>query len=696
MWLKRLLIIAPAVFVVALLQSYFWVPRYEAHTTSNPTRASKYIEASIGDAKLLNPVVNADTASSRIADLVFDGLLKLGPDLALAPRLATHWRVREHAFLVVDSGSALPDGTAVSGASLLEHLQQTLIAGGLPGVTRVALEPPHKKTMSLTRTDPEGEPLSVPARVRVPARIRFELDAVDQDLLTKLTGVIGTGYGSSFAAAAFVDLPADATAAAAHELDELLPLLEHNPIIDFTLREDVVFHDGHRFDAGDVEFTYGAIMNARNLSPRTSSFEPIKQLQVLGPHAVRIIYKRLFSPAIEAWTIGILPEHLLNDARLQAEAEARGLSESARAAFGLRDTEFNRQPVGTGPFRFAEWRGDEYVHLQRFEQHWEQAPVFNDYYFRVIPDLLTQEMEFRTGAIDRYGPLPHQVERLRTDSAYQSYSYPDYSFTYIGYNNRRELFQDPRVRRALGMAVNVDEIIRYVLYGEAEPMSGPYPQNTPWYDHTVAPLDYDPQAASRLLAETGWQRNADGWLEKDGRLFEFNLVTNNGNPVRKAVMTIAQAHWRKLGIKCNTQVFEWAVFLEDFINPANFDAVILGWRMSVDPDLYQIWHSSQSGYAQLNFIGYSNPAADDLIVRIRREYDADKQLALAHKLHREIALDQPYTFLFSRLSTQIYDRKIGMLDRDGQVGPLEVPPSGDPFYYFTRWVKTSVDIDADG
>ncbi len=152
-------------------------------------------------------------------------------------------------------------------------------------------------------------------------------------------------------------------------------------------------------------------------------------------------------------------------------------------------------------------------------------------------------------------------------------------------------------------------------------------------------------------------------------------------------MTIAQNGWRKIGIKCNTQLFEWAVFLQDFVNPGEFDALILGWSMGIDPDLYQIWHSSQSGPNQLNFVGYANPEADELILRIRREYDPATQQELAHRLHQLIANDQPYTFLYASLGTQVLDKKIVMVEDDGAYSKIRPTKSGSVFFYFNRWRK---------
>ena len=674
MILKRLLIIIPLVIIVALLQSYFWVPTYEKQTTGNPQRTRTYIDASIADAKILNPILNADGASSTITGYVFEGLLDLDENLNLRGRLATDWKITENAYLLVNVQKQFPDGTAVSGAELVQRITQAFDDGKFPelqGVllaTRLLPAEQHTETLTLVEKDEQGKPkpLKIEAKIEMPERVAFSLSKVDQDFFTRLKPILGEHYLEDFPYEQHITLSDPSMREKVQpQFVELLPVAEHNPVILFHLRRGVRFHDGQEFTAKDVKFTYDAIMNPKNLSPRTSDYEPIKTVELLDPYTVQIVYKRLYSPAITAWTMGILPEHLLNAQALQKEAESRGLSETAKAAFGMRDSQFNRHPVGVGPFRFVEWQGDEFIHLQRNDGYWEGRPEYAEYYFRVIPDILTQEVEFRTGAIDYYGVLPHQVARYKKDDRYQSFSSLSSSYSYIGYNVRKPLFVDKRVRRALGMAVNVDEIITYLLYGEGEQVTGPFPKEAPWYDRSVEPLPYDPDSARHLLEEVGWKMNAEGWLEKDGKIFEFNLITNNGNPQRKSIMTIAQNAWQKIGVRCNIQAFEWAVFLEDFVDKGAFDAVVLGWTTSpLDPDLYQIFHSSQTNPQQLNFVGYKSPEADELIVRIRQEYDLDRQRELAFRLHRLIADDQPYTFLYAPLSTRVLDKKIVIVERE--------------------------------
>jgi ABC-type transport system substrate-binding protein len=695
MKIKWFLILAPTVLSLALIQSYFWVPTYESQTKGNPERVHKFIEASISDAKILNPVLHSDAASGRIVDMVFEGLLDHDENLNLRGRLAEDWTITEKAYLMVNTEADFPDGSPITGKTMLNRIKGAIekerFAELKTLVEEIALLPKEERIDKKTIRGKAGKPVSLQVKLHIPERIQFSLRHVDQHFFKKLEPIIGRDYDKKAVFDKWVEIldpeQSEERDTFRPHFVEWLPVFEHQPIILFHLRKGVLFHDGHEFDAGDVKFTYEALMNPKNLSPRSSDFEPIKQIEIVDRYTVRVLYKRLFSPAINAWAIGILPEHLLNEAALEEEMTERGLSEKAQAQFGIRDSQFNRHPIGVGPFRFVEWQSDEFVHLVRNEDYWEGPPEYKEYYYRIIPDAITQEVEFRTGAIDTYSPQPHQAVRYKKDDHYQSFSSLSFAYTYIGYNHRRPLFSDKRVRRALGLAINVKEIIEYILYGEGEQITGPYPKNTQWYDPTIGPLSYNPKEAQRILNELGWEKNAEGWLEKDGKIFEFNLITNNGNLQRKAIMTIAQNNWHKLGIKCNTQVFEWAVFLQDFVNTAEFDALILGWSMGIDPDLFQIWHSSQSGPVQLNFIGYNNPEADKLIVQIRQEYDFKVQQKLTHELHRIIAEDQPYTFLYAPLSNLVLDKKIVMIEPDGQYSKIKSTKTGSVFYYFKQWRK---------
>jgi len=682
-----------------LIQSYFWVPTYEEQARGNPDRIEEFINASIGDASILNPILSADSASSEIENLVFEGLIDRDENLRFRGRVAESWTVSEDAFFFVNPAQSIPGGAESEPEAVAGYLQalrrrpESLpvpVRTALANIQAITAVPARTDTLRRKPPSADGrEPADLQIQINAPARIHLALRGVDPDLFTHLAAILGQEYFRSFQPGRHVSVtPAidqkdfDALAA------ELLPATEHNPVIEFRLRPGVKFHDGRAVTANDVKFTYHAIMDPKNLSPRVSDFEPVKDIQVVDPHTVRIVYKRLYSPAVGTWAMGLLPEHRLNAEALHAEALRTGRDP---ADFSMRQSEFNRRPVGCGAFVFREWKSDQYIALDRFPDFFEGAPNYKRYLYRIIPDLLTQEMEFYAGTIDAYGVQPYQVARLKGDPRFQHFSGTSYAYSYIGYNMRRAPFDDPRVRRALAMAINVDPIIDFVLYQQGERTTGPFLKQTEYYNHAIAPVPHDPEGALRLLAEAGWRRNADGRLEKNGQKLQFTLITNSGNDIRKSILAIAQDAWKQIGIEVRTDVVEWSVFIKERINKLDFDAVVLGWSMGIEPDLYQIWHSSQTGPHQLNFVGYRNPEADDLILRIRQEYDFDRRVGLCHRLHAIIAGDQPYTFLYVGKWTAVLDKRIVIraVDSEGRHRhqPIRPTRTGNYMFHFNQWTK---------
>jgi len=698
--IRKILIITPILVIAFLLQSYFWVPTYEQQSRGNPGRLNEYITASIGDASLLNPILSADSASSDINNLVFEGLIDYNEDLRFRGRLARSWEIYEEAFFYVNEDASFPSMGKVGADEVVELLKKAK-KGVIPSdaqtrttlenIQEIALLPPRE--LVVTRKEKEakgsGETKEITIRVNAPARIRLVLKEVDQFLFQSLSKILGEAYFSTFNGQRYVRItPEVDPSERMRYVNEVLPSTEHNPVIIFHLRSDVKFHDGHPLDAQDVKFTYEAIMNPKNLSPRIADYEPVKEVVVVDPLTVRIVYKRLYSPALGTWAMGILPEHLLNEETLKKEAIQTG---EDPGKFSMRQSRFNRHPIGSGPFVFREWKTDQYIRLNRYDGYWEGPPNYKQYVYRIVPDLLTQEMEFYAGTVDSYGVQPHQVERLRDDPTYQSFSGLQFGYTYIGYNMRREPFNDPRIRRALGMAIDVDKIIRYVLFGQGERITGPFAKQTDYYNNNIKPLPYDPQGALKLLEEVGWKRNKDGWLERNGKRFQFTLITNSGNSLRKAILTIAQDEWKQIGIDVRTDILEWAVFIKERVNKLDFDALILGWSMGIEPDLYQLWHSSQTNPYQLNFVGFKNEVADDFIIKIRQEYDHGQQVDYCHGLHEIIAKEQPYTFLYIGKWTAVLDKKIVIkeVNADGKVTYKKITPTktGNYMFYFNRWIK---------
>ncbi|MGC4094393.1 MAG: ABC transporter substrate-binding protein [Polyangiaceae bacterium] len=709
MFTRRLLLFLPIGLIALLFQSALWVPSYGKQVSANAARSTTFIQAKIGDAKYLNPVLVSDASSGEVVSRrLFEALIETDERLEIKGRLAERFELDELAYVAAIPERKLPDGRAATAQALLETLQRALDQGSLPTLTplvkamRVEAASERSFSEEVMHTTPQGkpDPYEIKGRVRVPERVELELARVTPRLFDELRAVLGADYFENYPFKSHFQLskPTDMVELEP-KLPQIFPVGEHNPRLTFYLRKNARFHDGKPLTSADVRATYLALIDGKAASPRAGSFEPVRVLNVLDPYTVEVIYKRLYAGALVDWMLEIVPEHLTSQAALEREMDERKLPPSERAGFSLRRSRFNQNPIGSGPFRFVEWRPDEYIHLTRNEDYWGKKPEYRDLYFRAIPDYVTQELELHAGAIDFYEPLPHQVARYKRDPDYQVLSGSEGYYVYIGYNLRHAMFQDVRVRRALSMAINVDDIIKYVLYGEGKRASGPYYSYTPFHDPETPLVPYDPTAAADLLATAGYKKNARGVLEKDGQELAFTLITNNGNPQRAAIMTIAQAAWLKIGVRCTTQKFEWTTFLEDFIEPNKFDAYVLGWvGGDINPDKFEIWHSSQNHPYQLNHVGYADPEADRMIEQLRQEYDRETQVRLARALHRKIAADQPYTFLYEPNKPYVVDKRIIEVGRgpDGreQLRPLRTSAAGEVTYYFDQWRKLGAPLHA--
>jgi len=153
--------------------------------------------------------------------------------------------------------------------------------------------------------------------------------------------------------------------------------------------------------------------------------------------------------------------------------------------------------------------------------------------------------------------------------------------------------------------------------------------------------------ARALLAEAGWKdTNGDGILEKNGVPFVFEIITNQGNEVRAKCAEIIQKRLAEVGIQVKIRILEWAAFVNDFINKRRFDATILAWTIPMDPDIYDVWHSSKSGPDELNFVSYKNREVDDLLEKGRGTFDQTQRKKCYDRIQEILAEEQPYLFLY--------------------------------------------------
>ncbi len=401
--------------------------------------------------------------------------------------------------------------------------------------------------------------------------------------------------------------------------------------ITFKLRHGVKWHDGAPFTAQDVLFSYQVMVDPKTPTAYSGNYLQVKKAEALDDYTFRVTYGEPFAPALESWGLSILPKHLL-------------------AGKDITKSPLGRHPIGTGPYKFKEWRAGEKIALTYNPDYFEGRPYLNGFLYLVKPDTATMFLEFKSGNLDRMNlnPLQYtrQTEYPKFNRLFNKYRYVPFSYIYLGYNLEDPRFADRRVRQALTYAINKKEIIDGVLMGLGEQAYGPYKPGTWYYNPNVPKFAYDPEKAKALLAEVGWRPNSEGIMVKDGRPFEFTILTNQGNDIRERTAVIIQGRLRQVGILVKIRTVEWAAFVKEFIQKGNFEAMILGWNTGIDPDQYDIWHSSKVKPGELNVTHYQNPEVDRLLDEGRHTFDREKRRRAYFKFQEIIAEDQPYTFLF--------------------------------------------------
>jgi peptide/nickel transport system substrate-binding protein len=402
--------------------------------------------------------------------------------------------------------------------------------------------------------------------------------------------------------------------------------------ITFYLRREVRWHDGTPFTSADVLFTFNMYLDPEVPTSYAEDFKQVAHAEAPDPYTFRVTYREPYAPALESWATPVHPRHLL---------EGQDVTKSP----------LGRAPIGTGPYRLVEWKPGEKLVLEANPDYYEGKPYLRRVVYRIIPDTSTQFLELQSGGLDFMGLTPIQFSTQTDTPAFRrnfnKYRYLGFGYSYLGYNLRKPLFQDIRVRQAIAHAIDKQELIDGVLLGLGQPATGPYKPDSWVYNPEVKNYPYDPAAARALLEAAGWQYvNGSGVREKGGQKLAFTIVTNQGNDLRAKTAEIVQRRLKEVGIDVQIRIVEWATFLKEFIFTGNFDATILGWTGGPEPDQYNIWHSSKTGPRELNFIQYRNAEVDDLLERGRRTFDQAERKRLYGRFQEILAEEQPYTFLY--------------------------------------------------
>ena len=414
--------------------------------------------------------------------------------------------------------------------------------------------------------------------------------------------------------------------------------------ITFTLKDNLVWADGTPLTSEDVLFTWHLVTDRNTRTPYASDYLLVKKASAPDKNTFEVTYEETYAPAIDTWaSLHILPKHLLKDE-------------------DINNTYFSRKPTGSSYYQLNKWVSGQQVSLKSNTNSSQGLPQIEQLISRIIPDTSSQFLELTADNIDLMSINPIQYQRVfpaRKDMLEKINLYKELGngYTYLGFNLKKAPFDDVNVRQAINYAIDKDEVIKGVLLGLGEPIASPYKPGTRWNNPNLQPYPYSPKKALDLLRKAGYEKNEDGYFEKNGKVLAFEILTNQ-NKQREMTAVLVQRRLKEIGIEVPIRVLEWASFINQYIRTGDFNAVVLGWSLSLDPDQFNIWHSSQQGPGQFNFIGYENSQVDKLLELGRKELDANKREKIYHQFSEHLLNDSPIVYLYAGYGLSAVNKRV--------------------------------------
>ncbi len=435
--------------------------------------------------------------------------------------------------------------------------------------------------------------------------------------------------------------------------------LDHK-VYHIKLRKGIIWHDftdpvsgkewkDKEVTAHDFKFYVDVIKNPdTNCAPLRVYYKDLTKVEIISDYEFKVYWSKPYFQSMEL-TLGLspLPRHLYH--AYDGPFDGKKFND---------DHQRNRILIGCGPYRMANWEKDRRIVLTKWEKYigakYGAMPPVDTVVFEVIKHPSTSFQSLLSGTVDRLGLQPEQwINRTNTpefgeNGKIRKLKYLSRSFSYVGYNLKNPLFSDKRVRQALSHLINREKILKDIYFGLGEMVSGGLFYDSPYYDKSIKPYSYDIEKAKTLLAAAGWEdHDKDGILDKDGKRFEFTIIQVANHPIQQKMLPLIKEDMAKAGIDMKIQTFEWSVYIQR-IEQKNFEACTLGWTISYDPDLFQLWHSSEADKPfSSNHIGFKNAEADQIIEELRTTFDVKKRIELCWRFQRLLHEEQPYSFLFS-------------------------------------------------
>ncbi len=446
-------------------------------------------------------------------------------------------------------------------------------------------------------------------------------------------------------------------------------------IYNFSLRPSAVWHDGKPVIVDDVIFTLDIIKSEGSLFPSDVK-EMWKQVKVtkLNDKTVQFILPEPFAPFLDYLTFGLLPKHIL---------ESTPPDQLAAAPFNL-------APVGTGPYRFERLIVENGqvvgVELRSFDKFYGRKAYIDQVVFRYYPTASAALEAYRQGQVLAVSQItPDILGQALAEPNLNLYTgrLPELSLVLFNLNNAEVPFlQDAKLRRALLMGLNRQQIVDKLLLGQAIVADGPiFPGTWAYYDK-IEHLVYDPDAATNLLKSAEYKIPASGGevrADKAGKTLEFTLL-HPDDSLHTSIAEIIQANWAKLGVKVNLEAVAYDTLVNDYLVPRSYQAALIDLNLArtPDPDPYPFWHQSEATGGQ-NYSQWDERTASEYIEQARVNPDFNARTRLYRNFQVIFAKELPALPLYYTL----YSYGVSQ-----QVLGTQMPPlfdTSDRFLTITDW-----------
>lgn len=402
----------------------------------------------------------------------------------------------------------------------------------------------------------------------------------------------------------------------------------NNKTYTFTMRKDVKFHDGKPLTAHDVVFSYGLYMDPTSINPYKSTYTMIDKVTAVDNYTVKFELKDPTPLFLYASGAAILPKHQF----------PKGVEDFNK------NSKIHRNPIGSGPFKFKEWRTAERIVVTANKDYWDGRPYLDEIVMRILPDQNVEVVNLLKGSVDFIENVdPKSVAQVTKNKNLKITKYDQGRFDYIGFNLLLPKFSDVKVRQALTLGLNRQALVDRIMLKNAQLASGPIHPLEAQFNKNEKALPYDVARANKLLDEAGWKIGKSGFREKNGEVFEIELTYNNGNKIREAIAKVAQQDWKKLGIKVTIRSFDFSIWLEKQ-DKLEIEAWVGAWGLGTNPDKYGLWHST--AVPNNNKSRVNDKRVDQIMEEFRKESNAAKRNAMYQELHKIMNENQYNLFMY--------------------------------------------------